>query len=83
MAHPYSERSILLAENDGLKQASQSFKELSQSRETEHSSTEKHSQHSLHQAAELSEKQNILISKLEDKVHSIFARHVFYHTIIG
>jgi hypothetical protein len=64
----YSERSILLAESDGLKQASQSFHEMSQSRETEHSSMEKHSQYSLSQAAELTERQNSLISKLEDKV---------------
>ena len=57
-----------MAENDGLKQASQNFKELSQSRESEHSNFEKQSQMSLNQAAELTEKQNLLISKLEDKV---------------
>lgn len=63
-----SEKSILLAENEGLKEASRSLKELSQSRESEHSNTEKHAHHSLNQAAELTERQNLLISKLEDKV---------------
>jgi hypothetical protein len=63
-----SEKSSLLAENEGLKQASRSFRELSQSREQEHSNVEKHSHNSLNQAAELTERQNTLIAKLEDKL---------------
>jgi hypothetical protein len=76
------EKSILLAENEGLKQASRSSQELSQSREQEHSSAEKHSQHSLSQAAELTERQNSLISKLEDKVarDSVFC--LCYHLCV-
>lgn len=59
---------MLAAENDGLKESSRCSLELSQARESEHSSSEEHSKHALHQAAELTERQNGLIAKLEDKV---------------
>ena len=62
------DKSTLSAENYGLRQSIEDLRKTTDSKHQEYSMIESQSQMSLNQAAELTERQNELISKLEEKV---------------